>query len=147
MPMDYPEYGLCNGKRILLAAENETGRKRLECYLVNHSHVVENVTSGEDVVNRMASGVFDCLVLDYGLPGTPFSSVIASLKEVFCYTPIVVMVSNRKCALTRDVATAAPIYLLIKPFTLSDFGSVINSVVGTDGITVTTRTYRSIYNE
>jgi len=142
--MDYWEYSDIGCKRILLAAENEACSKRLHTYLATDDYIIEEANRGDIVVNRLINGLFDLCIIDYGLAGTPFPKIVDHLATVLCFTPIVLMITNRKCADAQDVAAVAPIYLLVKPFTLQEFGSVVRAGVGKTGVTVTTRLHRKI---
>lgn len=142
--MDYWKYSDIGCKRILLAAENEACSTRLQGSLVDDNYFIEDAHRGDDVVSKLTDSLFDLCVIDYGLPGTPFPEIVDHHTAILCFTPIVLMISNRKCACAQDVAAVAPIYLLVKPFTLPEFGSVVRAVLGNTGITVTTRPHRKI---
>jgi DNA-binding response OmpR family regulator len=68
--------------RILVVDDDSNQRKALLRYLTSEKYVVEDVSSGEEAVERIKSSDFDCVLLDQVMPNMSGIDVLVEIKKM-----------------------------------------------------------------
>lgn len=124
-----------NGK-ILVADDDLFYRRLLANFLIGEKYSVTTVATIDDARNKCTAETFDLCVLDYYLPGEPIGSVIGSLKQSGRNTPFIIITGDESCDTEREARVLGPVFYFVKPFSLSDFGSVIRECIARSRQTV-----------
>ena len=116
--------------RILLVDDEQYIREALSEYLVaiNNHHVV-TAANGEEAVAQFASDAFDCAFLDLKMPGMSGVELLARLREIDPYLPVVIMTGFPSLDAAIDTMRQGASDFLIKPFNLSQVKVTLERVV------------------
>ncbi len=98
-------------KHVLLVEDNDDDRDRLEDMIIsaNNSVTVTAVATGTDALTAFKEDKCDCVILDYRLEGEDGIDVLASLKELSPFTPVIMLTGqgNEEVAASSIKAGAA----------------------------------------
>lgn len=99
--------------RILLVDDDEVDRLTIRRYLTQAKlrAEVDELTSGSDVVERAQSAPYDCIILDYSLPGESGIEIIRRLQAAEVITPILVVAGQDEEVGAELVAAGATDFL------------------------------------
>ena len=114
---------------ILVADDDLFYRRLLANFLIGEKFSVTSVATTEEARNRCLTDTFDLCVFDYYLPGEPLESVIDSLKRSGRNTPFIIITGDESCDTEREARGFGPVFFFVKPFSLSDFASVIKESI------------------
>jgi CheY-like chemotaxis protein len=119
------EHASARRRRVLVADDDEAMRTTLVFTLLDDGYDVEEVASGDEVVQRLASSGsrdsgFDLVVMDIRMPGLSGLDAVRRLRALERTTPVVLMTAF---ASPETMAEAHELHvpLLSKPFALSAF--------------------------
>jgi DNA-binding response OmpR family regulator len=101
--------------------------------LQRNGHVVDVAANGEAAWQALTDGGYDLLVTDYTMPGISGLALVRQMREANIMLPVV-MVSGNPETIKVTKLSGDPLphvdALLLKPFTIDDFVSAINRVLG-----------------
>ena len=133
--------------KILVADDDMFYRRLLANFLTGEKYSVTSVHSSDEARNHLLQENFDMCVFDYNLPGEPLETVIAFMNRSARPVPFIIITGDESCDTERDARTLGPVFYFVKPFSLSDFSSVIREGIGRSGGTVTAQSEWSIQHE
>lgn len=114
--------------RILIVDDDEMVQQVCEGMLraLNHSSVVVSDATAAIRFLTDASGPFDCIILDNGLPGLTGLELLAVLREQNMQISVILISGGPPIAQADEAASECSQFeFLAKPFTLSDLKAAI----------------------
>lgn len=98
---------------LLVVDDDEVDRATIRRYLqqANVRAEIDELTSGDAAVEKALSGNYDCIILDYSLPGTDGVEVVGRLKRAGVTTPILVVAAQDEEVGAALVAAGASDFL------------------------------------
>ena len=133
--------------KILIADDDLFYRRLLANFLTGEKYSVTSVQSSDEARHQLLSEIFDMCVFDYNLPGESLAAIVSFMKRSARYIPFIIITGDESCDTERDARGLGPVFFFIKPFSLSDFSSVIREGIGRSGSTVAARSEWSIQHE
>ena len=82
--------------RVLVVEDDSTTQALLTKYLQQRGHSVVVAASGEDAVKMFTPGIFDCLLVDYWLPGFDGIECIKRVRKVDDRVGIIVVTGKKE---------------------------------------------------
>jgi CheY-like chemotaxis protein len=115
--------------RIALVDDDKSVRKALERLLQAAGMEVEAFASGQEFLEALAPGRFDCLLLDLNMPGLTGLDVLKCLKAEPVAPPAIIMTAYDDPA-TRDqcIAAGARAYLRKPPDSERLLGAIAQAI-------------------
>jgi CheY-like chemotaxis protein/HPt (histidine-containing phosphotransfer) domain-containing protein len=110
------------GLSILIADDSEISRRLLSLYVSRHGGRSEQVSDGQQAVERAVAEHYDCIVLDLRMPRLDGPNVARYLKAQGLRVPIVAVTAQSETGLGRAEGFDAA---LIKPVAESDLVEVL----------------------
>jgi len=106
--------------RILLAEDDELLGDGVVAALARRGHDVDWLRDGRETVAALATGVFDLVLLDLGLPRVDGMHVLKALRTSGDDTPVLILTARDEVTdRVRGLDAGADDYL-VKPFTLDE---------------------------
>ncbi len=102
--------------RILVAEDDSDTATRIAECLEGHGHDVTLAVTGPAAFELAVPGVFDVMILDRLLPGTDGLSVMTTLREQGCDTPVLMLTALGGIADRVEGLEAGADDYLVKPF-------------------------------
>jgi DNA-binding NtrC family response regulator len=138
---------LRNGK-ILVADDDLFYRHLLTNFLIGAEFSVTAVSGFKEAGIHLGRDSYDLCVFDFFLPGGSLRSIIESINRSVRPTPFIIMTGDESCETEREARSFNPVFFFVKPFSLSDFGSVIREVISRSSGTVAAVCHEwSVHNE
>lgn len=113
------------GLRILLAEDDEAARESLKLLLTIDRHLVTEVETGAEALERFAREPFDLVIVDYFMAGMRGDEVARSIKQVCADQPIIMLSAYAEKLGAEDKPVDA---FLGKPFSIEELRQVVGSV-------------------
>ena len=136
-----------NSGRILIADDDLLYRRMLQQYLDKENFSVITAADGHEALSQLTTNRFDLCIFDYCLPDIAFETVIERLNRSVCRTPFIIMTGDESRETEKAARRLGPVFFFIKPFSLSDFGSVVREVIGQYDTSAANRSQWSLYHE
>ena len=114
--------------RVLLVEDDAPLRRALRVSLKARGFEVQEVTSGEDALVRVADGLVDAVLLDLGLPDVDGVEVLGRLRRFSDVPVIVVTVRDRQADKVRALDAGADDYVT-KPFDVEELLARLRAVL------------------
>lgn len=92
-------------------------------------YITESVDSGEEGLRLASTGLYDCLILDLGLPDMSGSDVCRQLRRLSIDTPILVLTGVDETASKVTLLEAGADDYLTKPFAPEELRARINALL------------------
>lgn len=117
-------------KRVLLAEDDPTLRRRVSQRLREHGFNVTEVGDGDALARAVASEAsdIDLVVTDVRMPRRPGTSALAALPVVAPDVPVVIMTAYPDDDVMRSAEALATCAVLEKPFALDELVTVIDGL-------------------
>ena len=106
--------------RILVVEDERKVRRGLEQALQSAGHEVETAATGDEGLARATAGTFDCLVLDWMLPGVEGVDIVRELRAGGRTAPILLLTARDAVGDRVLGLEAGADDYLVKPFALSE---------------------------
>lgn len=91
-------------------------------------YVVEIVSTGEEGILRAASGTFDVILLDLGLPDAPGLEVCKAIRTITTHIPILVVTGVDTSASRISLLNSGADDYITKPFDITELRARINAL-------------------
>ena len=137
---------ISNG-HILIADDDLFYRKLLANYLCGEMFTAATAEDGDKASHLLIEKTFDLCIFDFYLPGKPLDAIIHHINMSVHHIPFIIMTGDESCETERIARGLGPVFYFVKPFALSDFGSVVKEVVGKASVIVNTRPHWSVHHE
>ncbi len=85
-----------NNKKILIVDDSIVARMAIRKILSKKFTSVKEVSSGTEAVSLLKNEQFDCILVDYLMPGINGITTIKILREMGINTPIIVISANQQ---------------------------------------------------
>lgn len=106
------------GCRILVVEDDSVTKALYTQYLKQKGHEVVNADSGEDGVKMFASGIYDCLLVDYWLPGMDGIEFVRKIRQQDDRVGVVIVTMDQQKV--DDLCDGLSVYSVMqKPVELS----------------------------
>jgi len=92
-------------------------------------YITESVDSGEEGLRLASTGLYDCLILDLGLPDMSGSDVCRQLRRLSIDTPILVLTGVDETSSKVTLLEAGADDYLTKPFAPEELHARINALL------------------
>ncbi|MBN1759968.1 MAG: response regulator [Chitinispirillaceae bacterium] len=133
--------------KILVADDDMFYRRLLANFLTGEKYSVTSVHSSDEARNHLLRENFDMCVFDYNLPGGPLETVIAFMNRSARPVPFIIITGDESCDTEREARTLGPVFYFVKPFSLSDFVSVIRESIARTPLPVPAPEKWSLHHE
>jgi DNA-binding NtrC family response regulator len=90
---------------------------------------VVTVASGEQALEQLDKQHFDLIFLDLVLPGMSGAEALQAIKEKDKRAVVVIVTGYGDDPIAMDAMSLGPLFLIRKPFRVSDIVEVLNAVV------------------
>src|SRR2546427_11826797 len=102
---------------ILVVDDDKSTREYLATFLTSCGHTVECLGSGDEAIERLASGVApSMMLLDIMLPGKDGIEVLSGLKALYPSLPIIILSGIGQIKTVVDAMRIGASDYLTKPF-------------------------------
>jgi two-component system, NtrC family, response regulator AtoC len=106
-----------NKRSILVVDDDKSTREYLATFLISHGHNVECLESGDQAIERLASGQSPSMILlDVMLPGKDGIEVLSSLKTIYPSLPIIILSGVGQIKTVVEAMKTGASDYLTKPF-------------------------------
>jgi CheY-like chemotaxis protein len=85
-----------NNKKILIVDDSIVARMAIKKILSKKFTSIKEVSSGTEAINLLKNEQFDCILVDYLMPGINGITTIKILREIGINTPIIVISANQQ---------------------------------------------------
>lgn len=113
---------------VLIIEDEQAIRQGLADFLADAGHNVESSASGMDGVQRAASGNFDVVILDLGLPDIDGSQALKMIRSVSQIPVIVATARDEEGEIVRILRDGADDYV-VKPFSGAQLQARIEAIM------------------
>ncbi|MCM3873903.1 MAG: response regulator [Pyrinomonadaceae bacterium] len=110
-------YTVTEGARISVVDDDESMREAVKALIASMGVSAEDFSSAEAFLNSGRSQAFDCLILDFRMPGLSGLELQRRLASDNCPVPIVFMTAHYGEEVRTKAMEAGAIDVLSKPFT------------------------------
>ena len=114
------------GKRVLLADDEESVRESLGMLLRLDSHEVVSVGDAEEALDRFRQWPFDLIITDYAMPGMTGSELAVQIKRTAPQQRILMITAYPNIMPGPHNPVDA---VLTKPFSINDLRSTVASLL------------------
>ena len=106
--MGYPVASFPDEIRVLHVDDDPAFVDLTESFLtrIDESFAVETATGAEEAIDRFCSGVFDCVVSDYEMPGMTGLELLEEIREIDPDVPFVLFTGKGSEAVASDAISA-----------------------------------------
>jgi CheY-like chemotaxis protein len=125
-------------RRVLLAEDDGAMRELMVRMLRKRGFDVVEARNGYETLERLANGliheppiVFDLVVSDVRMPGFDGLNILASIKQLPGYIPVILITAFGNAATHDAAARLGAFAMLDKPFDLDDLLTVVLSAAAT----------------
>ncbi len=115
--------------RTLVAEDDDSIGEAIVATLESGGHVVDRVVSGRHADQALASGAFELLVLDLGLPGLDGTEVLRRLRQRGEGMPVLVITARDALNERVQVLDLGADDYLVKPFALTEFEARVRALM------------------
>ena len=112
-------------ERIVIAEDDEGLAFVLREVLVREDYVVEIAETGRDLLDRLAGGSYDLLLLDIKLPDMDGLDALPRIRELAPDTPVIVMTAHGTRQIALDAITRGAYDFFTKPLKMAEFQVVV----------------------
>ena len=84
------------GCRILVVEDDGVTKALYTQYLKQRGHEVVNAASGEDAIKMFSPGIYDCLLVDYWLPGIDGIEFVRKIRQQDDRVGVVIVTMDQK---------------------------------------------------
>lgn len=130
-----------NGVRVLLADDVDLVRETLGEFLRSQDFQVVTASGGDETMDELSRGVFDVIVLDLNMPGTPSVSIAAHCLENFDHMAVILTSGYEKPEGIQALLANERVVFLPKPSPPGELVRLVNTLV------TSTRRMRDDYPE
>lgn len=113
---------------VLIIEDDQAIRQGLANFLADAGHDVESSASGMEGVQRAASGTFDVVILDLGLPDIDGSQALKMIRSVSQIPVIVATARDEEGEIVRILRDGADDYV-VKPFSGAQLQARIEAIM------------------
>lgn len=119
-------------KRILLIDDDKSLLEILALQLRTDNYVVSTASTGLNGLEQAATGGFDAIVLDMGLPDLPGTEVCQRIRTGGVLVPILILSGNsNKSTIVNGLESGADDYL-VKPFYQDELKARLSALIRRD---------------
>ncbi|MGD8563532.1 MAG: response regulator [Desulfarculaceae bacterium] len=116
--------------RILLVDDEKNIREALYEYLkAINRHEVVTASNGQEALDHLSQGRFDCAFLDLKMPGMTGVEVLSAIKNIDQTLPVVIMTGYPSLDAAIDTMRQGASDFLVKPFSLQQVKASLERVV------------------
>ena len=112
-------------ERIVIAEDDEGLAFVLREVLVRKDYEVEIAATGGELLDRLACGSYDLLLLDVKLPDMDGIEAIPRIRELAPDTPVIMMTAYGTRQIALDAITRGAYDFFTKPFKMAEFQVVV----------------------
>ena len=112
-------------ERIVIAEDDEGLAFVLREVLVRNDYEVEIAETGGELLDRLAGGSYDLLLLDVKLPDMDGIEAIPRIRELAPDTPVIVMTAYGTRQIALEAITRGAYDFFTKPFKMAEFQVVV----------------------
>lgn len=114
--------------KILIIEDNPRLSARMKQQLQKW-YVIETASSGDEALRFVASGPFDSILLDLGLPDTPGLEVCRQIRQLNDQTPILIVTGVDSTESRVTLLNSGADDYITKPFDVAELRARINSLI------------------
>jgi DNA-binding NtrC family response regulator len=133
-----PESNGHRQRRVLLAEDDGAMRDLMARTLRRNGFEVVETRNGYETLERLAHGLihdpriwFDLIISDVRMPGYDGLNILASIKQLPEYVPVILITAFGTSATHAAAARLGVFAMLDKPFDLDDLMTVVRSATST----------------
>ena len=118
-----------DGEYKILIADDEAGVRELLTDLLSSSFTVDTIDRGDAILDRIASGSHDILVLDLQLPGMNGIEVLRKINEKKIKVAVVVITASNNIETAITTMKLGAYDYLVKPFDTEKLLVILKNIV------------------
>jgi len=119
--------GIVQGKKILLADDQQDVRESIEMLLTVDGHTVVQASNGKEALEAFRKDTFDLVITDHAMPQMKGSELAVNIKHLAPDQPIIMITAYAEKL--RNAENPVNV-ILNKPFTLEDLRRSIAELLG-----------------
>lgn len=117
------------GKKILVAEDDESNRNLLALLLEQAQYEVYLATDGYEALQHMSKGVFDVVITDWDMPTLNGSQFLALSQILWPHTPVIIV--SASAAPSHKGIPRGAFAWLIKPYESQELLQILQTAVQT----------------
>ena len=113
---------------MLVVEDGQSQREMLHDFLEQEGHAIEEAENGEAAIEKVKSGHFDFILLDYKMPGMDGMEVLRKVKGINPEIDIVMMTAYGTIETAVDTMKAGAVDYITKPVDLDELLILIDRI-------------------
>ncbi|WP_288689007.1 response regulator, partial [uncultured Acinetobacter sp.] len=113
--------------RILLAEDDASQADSIKTWLEMDGYSVDWVERGDHALLAIEQHVYDCVLLDRGLPKATGDEILRRLRQVYPLTPVIFITARDSIADRVEGLDLGAHDYLVKPFSLEELSARVRA--------------------
>jgi len=122
-----------NSKKILIVDDSIVARMAIKKILSKKFNSIKEASSGTDAIELLKNEQFDCILVDYLMPGINGVTTIKIMREMGINSPIIVISANQQKAILDKFSELGVVAILKKQVAEQDLFDAVEKALFSRG--------------